>query len=370
MLSGLSVAVLTLCPRKFWQGLRLRGFLLAASAFSAGAAPILIFNLQPQEPLQTFRGNTSFEPGELPTKARFLGGSISGGMLFGYWVRERAEGPEHAPSTTLERCSVWLSHASREPRRNLLLPALLLSIFLIPVLWRTPARPILLFALITGSVAWLQMGVTRNAGGGLHHTALLWPLPQLIVAVAFAGVAQRFRRMAPWAVVPVVAVLCGSSLLLTNQYYSQLIRNGSALTWTDAIYPLSDYLKTVPARDVFVLDWGMFDNLRALNRGTLNLLVGDVFSRDAMSEEDRKTARSIAQPENLFLAHTAGNEFDPRVSKQLAQWTREEGYRKQVLRTIPDRNGRPIFEVFRLIRVSESRTSRMPALTPGPRPAA
>ena len=371
MLGGVAAGAVLVFPRELWRSLRPLNAAVAALAFSAGASPLLIYNLAGPEPLGTLRGNLAWEISQLPAKAPFVTQSLSGSTLFGYWSREDGDALPRDPETRLERVCLWLSGVSGKPRRNLLNPALLAALAAAALLWRTPVRRIVLFTLIAGAVAWLPMGAIRNAGGGVHHTVLLWPLPQLLIGAVFAEAARRFGRAAPAMVTAAVVLVCGSNLLLLNNYYARLIRNGGSVTWTDAIYPLSDYLKTVPARQVFSLDWGLIDPLRLLNRGHLELGVGsEPFAKDAMSEEDRKEARRMAAPGNLFLGHTEGNEFDPRVPRQLAAWAREEGCRKQVLQVIRDRNGRAIFEVFRLEWISGPPTSRTPAPGPASRPGA
>jgi hypothetical protein len=171
----------------------------------------------------------------------------------------------------------------------------------------------------------------------------------MMIALVWAELAWRWRRLGWAAVLAATILVAGSNLLLTNHYYAQLVRNGSTLTWTDAIYPLSEYLKTVPAKDIFVLDWGLLDSLRLLNRGQLNLRVGtEVFAGDVLTEEDLRLAHAMAKPENLFLSHVEGKLFSPQAVKRIEAWAGREGYSKQVLRIIRDRNGRPVFEVFRL----------------------
>ena len=372
LLSGLAAGVVIVFPRELRRSFSARTVTAAVLGFGLGALPLLVYNLDAKPRFSTLRSNAAFDLSELPAKARFLVSSLEGSTLFAYWVREEDERPLRPPRTGLERVSVWLSGVSGKPRRNLLYLCTLLALVLIPVLWRTPARRVLLFGFLVMAVAWVQMGITHNAGGGIHHTALLWPFPQLLIGVALAEVSRRFGRPALWTVAAATVLACGSSLLLTNHYYALLIRAGGSITWTDAIYPLSEYLKkSTPAQQLYVLDWGMFDALRLLNGGRLPLYVGsEPFSKDPMTEEDRKLARSMAEPGSLFLGHTAGNEFDPRVARQLEAWAAQEGYRKRVLEVIRDRNGRAIFEVFRLERVSGSPVSQRPARDRVSRPAA
>ena len=74
---------------------------------------------------------------------------------------------------------------------------------------------------ICGGVTFLAMAVTRNAGGGIHHTVLVWPMPQLLVGSVFGALPWRWLR------VGLVAFLVGANLLVVNQYIVQFERNGS-----------------------------------------------------------------------------------------------------------------------------------------------
>ena len=98
-------------------------------------------------------------------------------------------------------------------------------------------------------VTWIQMALTTNAGGSVHHAVLLWPFPQFVLALALAEASRRLAepsgRWKHWGAVAfsiVVAFLCVTNLLVTNQYLACLIRYGPTVAWTDAIYPLSNSL--------------------------------------------------------------------------------------------------------------------------------
>jgi len=149
--------------------------------------------------------------------------------------------------------------------------------------------------------------------------------------------------------VAIVAAVAGSGLLVTNEYYSQLVRNGPTETWTDAIYPLSDCLRRVKARGVFINDWGMFDNLGMLNRGKLPLLEGsDPLTKPQLNPEDkRRVLERISEPEFIFVAHPDEIELFKGVNARLRALAAEAGYRRVNIAEIADRNGRKTFEVFR-----------------------
>ncbi len=85
-----------------------------------------------------------------------------------------------------------------------------------------------LFAIVCGGVTFPAMAVTRNAGMGIHHSVLLWPMPQLLVGAALGALPWRWLRGKP------VALLVGSNLLVINRYIAQFERNGTVGSFTDA----------------------------------------------------------------------------------------------------------------------------------------
>ena len=164
------------------------------------------------------------------------------------------------------------------------------------------------------AVAWIQMAINRDTGGSIHHTILLWPLPQFIIAVSLAAASYRLGRAGIPAVAAIVAVLGISGALVTNEYFAKAVRNGGGPVLDDAIFPLSRYLKDSQSRWVFALDWGIFEQLRLLHRGRLLLGGGiDQISKPEMTAEDRAIVEQmLSDPENLFVAPHAGFRVLPR----------------------------------------------------------
>jgi hypothetical protein len=212
------------------------------------------------------------------------------------------------------------------------------------------SRRSILFAVVFMAAAWILMALTRNAGGAVHHAVLLWPFPQLVIAIGLAGLSSRWKRAGRSAWALPLAVLCVANLLVTNQYLIQFIRYGSTLTWTDAIYPLSDSLK--PSSDVFVMDWGIYHPLLLLHQGRIKIQVGfDALMRDAPGAEDRRVIDSMLTSRSAVLvAHTPRNEFFAAANRRLQNEAAARGYRKELLRTVPDSHGRDIFEVYRFVK--------------------
>ena len=352
MLAGIGMAALLTFPRQILASITLKRLGIVVLAFGLGALPLLVYNAT--HDWDTFRGNTQFDFTDIPNKARLLAASLTGEALFGWMVAEDHEAPrQRAPSTVIQRAAFAVSAASGQPRRSLMLLALALAVLLAPLARGRELRAIL-FAAIAMSVAWLQMAITRNAGGSVHHAVLIWPLPHLLVAVSFTAASRRLGRFAKPALAVALVFFLVPSLLVMNQYYVQEIRNGGALNWNDAIVPLAVYMREVPASNVFCVDWGILDSIRLLNRGRTPVRVGsDPISKPSLTEEDRgHVLEWIKEPDHVFIAHTAGNEFFQGTNAKLVALAAEMGYQREMIRVIGDSFGRDIFEVYRFRKAS------------------
>jgi hypothetical protein len=128
-----------------------------------------------------------------------------------------------------------------------------------------------------------------------------------------------------------------------------MVRNGGSVAWSDAIFPLSEYLKGVPARSVFSVDWGFEEQLRMLSKNKLPVHIAeDPINKPALTEEDRRNLLELVSGDgNVFVTHCKGLEFYPGLAGKLAEFAGKAGYRRENLAVISDSYGRPTFRVFR-----------------------
>jgi 4-amino-4-deoxy-L-arabinose transferase-like glycosyltransferase len=349
-LSGIGLAALVMLPRQLAARASSRRLGVATLSLCLGALPLILYNIHTRG--GTFHGNTRFDPGDLPFKIRVLADTFRGSGLLGYFSQEDWQTPHpHPPGSWLGQASATLASKTRHPHQSLQLYGFLFSLLLIP-LARGPDLRALVFALIVFLAAWAQMALNAGTGSGLHHTILLWPLPQAIMAISFTAASRRLGRAGVPVVAAATTLLMGSGLLLINEYYSRLERNGGTVTWTDAIFPLTDYLKGAPAKTVFSLDWGFLDSFRMLSHNQVPVRVGEQYLfNPELTEEDRSRLRvMIADPSDLFVAHPEGREFYPGLAKKLVQFAASAGYRQETLAVIADSYDRPMFEVFRFAK--------------------
>jgi 4-amino-4-deoxy-L-arabinose transferase-like glycosyltransferase len=346
-LAGLGVATLVVYPRELVQYLRLRIAVPALICLAAGAFPLLVYNLKSRG--NTIAANAVFAPDAIAPKFAELRNTLNGSALLGYMTGEDWMEHPRLPKTAIERFSFWVHEKSGDHRAGLNWPSFLLALLLVPWLWRTPARRPLLFVLLFLAVTWFQMALTADAGLGVHHIALLWPFPCFFIATAFAEASRPLKRFGKLALALTVAIIAGQNLLVYNQHLEQLIRDGGHGSWTDAIFPLSDRLHRYNTSKIYIIDWGMFNSLRLLNQGGLDLKeTWDLLNRSEPDQAGLKTILSeISNPDHVFVGHTAELEEFKGVSDHLSRSARSAGYEPVHLETVCDGNGRPVFEIFR-----------------------
>jgi hypothetical protein len=131
---------------------------------------------------------------------------------------------------------------------------------------------------------------------------------------------------------------------VTNNYYAELIRNGPAIHWTDAIDPLNVYLQSLRADHVFIGDWGFLETLNLLSEGTLPVASAD-------TSDEAATLNMFAAGQSVFVFHTPAYAFQPELRTRIESAARSHGWEQQHLQTIYDQNGRPTFDVFRFRKV-------------------
>jgi hypothetical protein len=355
MASGAGLAALVLYWREMRAFLRVRMIAAIVVGFGIGAAPLIVYNIR--HPMKTFQGNFHFAPGELRNRAQLLEWCLSGAGLDGYIPGEEWRDHPRQPRSTLERASVAMREIVGERRITGFFWIFAVAALSTP-LWPRQRRA-MAFALITMSAAWLQMAINRETGGGVHHVVLLWPAPQFIVGAAVAGLAEWLRDSAPRLRAPALAALlafcCAANLAGLNQYFSQFVRMGAVGGWTDAIFPLADYLWRNAKGPVFASDWGMVDALVLLHGGKrIYGTAEDVLQRDPNDERTREILTwMLSQPGVLFLTHTPKHEFNEGNAERLNAVMRTMGYEGRVQAVINDSNGRAIFEVVQFSKHGE-----------------
>jgi len=337
-LSGLVVATVAVCWPEVRRALTRRNLAVASAAFLVGAMPLVIYNLHRRN--ATFGSNAHFEtPAHLNQKVMQIRMALDGSPLFGFIVSDDSTHPK-APSSNQERASSWVHDRLGDRRQNGMVYALGVLVLAVPLWWPVRAAR---FSLVFMAVAWTAMAVTRDAGTGTHHAVLIWPFPQIFVAATLGSL--RWRPLAMAAAMVLVAM----NLLVINQYFLQLGRNGAAANFTDALTPLSDALRGTAGRTIYTTDWGIFDTLVLLNQGHLRLrTANEPFMTDSPTESEMDMRQELfSESEALFVDHVQEREEWVGVRDRVERAAHASGFRKDVIQVISDSNGRPVFEIFR-----------------------
>lgn len=337
LFSGLVVATLAVLPREVRARCNRRNICLALAGFCLGALPLIVYNAA--SGFATLRSNSSFDLHQLPSRLHALRITWDGQILWGYMVHAPwSPGVPRETGLAVERVSGDVHGLAGFRYHNELEQAFWLSLALTPLLWFTQARRTLLFCLLAMAVAWFQMALTKGAGDGAHHVVLLWPLPHWFIAVAFTQASRwkpLFRYRAGAAMLGIaVFLLGGENLLLTNEYFYQLAHFGALGSWSDAIYRLSDDAGRIRHAQIVVDDWGILNGLVALSDGHL----------EAARAGDRTPFTG-----NVWIGHTPEFEQQRGATQRIVQAAQAAGFKKQMIETVPDRNGQAVFEIFRFV---------------------
>jgi len=198
------------------------------------------------------------------------------------------------------------------------------------------------------------MAITKDAGLGAHHVVLLWPLPHWFLAVAFVEAAAwrplEWKHAGTILLASAVLFLAVDNLLLTNEYFYQLSAYGPTKSWTDAIFRLSDEAGHIQAEHLVVDDWGILTQLLVLHRNRLPVYFADQsFLAPGISDDDRNWFITRLS-DDVWIGHTTPFLQWTDANERIVRVAREAGFEKHMIGTVPDRNGRQVFEIFRFVR--------------------
>ena len=329
----------------FWpevkRGLKPRIAVVAAAAFVAGALPLVIYNLKHGN--ATVTENAHLDPRSVAGKWIQVHLAANGSSLFGYMTGEEWSPNPKIPRSLQGHAAMWIRDRLGVHRNTGFYYVFGVLLLAVPWWWKYRAAR---FSLVFMAVAWLMMALTHDAGTSAHHVVLLWPFPILFAAVALASL--PWRPLA-WAA---AIIMVAMNLLVLSQYLFQFERDGTGDIWTDAIYPLSASLDEYTGRTFYLIDWGLSDNLNLLHQGRSDLRIATgPFSADSPSPEQLGQIRDMLRdPEALILDHVREHEVFSNVGARLDRAARSFGYHSEMIRTVPDSNGRPMFEILRFAR--------------------
>jgi len=352
MLTGLACAGILTC-RAFVKDLMKTRWRPAVFAFWLGALPWLLYNIHVLPSAGTFQGQR-ISLSNLPSKVIDVAYLLRGNSLHGWAVRNDYARPypdEGVARSWLERTSLAISDRTRRPRRAYLDVGLLCCLLLLPLVTRGDDWHLARFVSVALAGGLLVMLLTRGAGGAIHHFVLLWPLPHVLVGIVAGSL--WYRRSVPirGLVTMSVGALVLSNLLVINEFYALLLRNGGTPRWTDAIYRLADHFQAHRPKSLILLDWGLLGPLRVLSRGTLplepqiNLLQEPGVPR---TQSEQHLERLLSDLDTVFVTNVEPT--FPGAEERLRHFAALRGFVRSSERIFADSNGIPVVRVFTYAR--------------------
>lgn len=377
VVAALLVPLAVLAGRQTRCRLDRRGVILALSAFLVGAAPVVAFNLVTGghtfspflEDLLT--GGRPEQPGglgaALGTRLEQLAGLSSGGVVQALFSGGGGGLPGGSgtlrtvpgggagwlrilPALTWSGASVWLLGAWLGDRRGRRLELTLL----------------LHAGVVLGASCFSPTALNP------HHLLTLYPVFQLMVAVALADAVRWGRRTgrtgsAQAAVLLAVALVVTANLASVSAIQRALRTTGGTGYWSDAIYQLAQDLEErflAPGRSgagalsgerLRIMDWGFTNNLIVLTEGRLPMepVYRQLWRRPA------SVALFLAEvdPDARYLFHASAFSLYDRVPELFAAAAARRDLVPVVEERYHQRDGREVYRLVRLV-ASPSGVSR------------
>ncbi len=329
-LAAMLLAFAVAYPAAVRRSLTVRNIALVVICVALGAAPLIAFNWER-------RGATLQASGNLPTvptleKLVMLQHTLDGRALEHYMFRSSfGEKIPLIGAPIGELVLRWYQESHFGPG-SALLPALLLALLALAFLRRSALFPPLLFSWISMAAAYGAMLVFRDAGAGPHHTVLLDPAPQFIVAASAVALTERWRRGAKTALILICVVVAGSNLWLLGHYARGARANGFSVYWTDGVKNLAEVLRA-QSLQVAALDWGLHNGVQIESRDSV-AFVADTEPRENV----------------LYVTHCDGYVIDDSRTKQFYERLALSKFHMAANRVVADEKGHLVFCLFRLER--------------------
>ena len=327
-LAGIALAFALVYPRSVLQAATLRNLALSMAALIAGAAPLIDFNLRNHAAtLQATGSLISVPPAE---KVMMMRRTLDGRAYEHFMFRSTPGEILPMQGASLGDLALrWYRDSAFHPG-SFLLPALGLALLGLPVLRGSPLFQPVLFAWAAFAGTFLSMFFLADAGAGPHHTVLVYPAPHFIVAATAAALCAKLPYWRGIAFATCCVLIAGSGLCLLGQYYRAGLRNGFSVFWTDGLSNLARQVRA-EGRPAAVVDWGIYNGLRIETGGQREI------SEDPTPRE-----------EVVYVSHCPGYMIDESRYRDFEHILGASRLHVSDLRNIPDRQGHPVFCIFRL----------------------
>jgi len=196
------------------------------------------------------------------------------------------------------------------------------------------------------------------------HFALLQPLAIAVIAIGFGGLlaalldASRAHPVAGWTWPSFAALLTASvivawvafDLAATARYHGALTRSGGLSDHSDATYHLAYHLRYNGMGAPLALDWGLDAPVRFLSRGAVRPIEIFGYASPAAPDAafDARLAPFLDNPDTVYLLRAPQQTvFAGRRAAFMAA-AAARGYTPELAATFSQRDGAPLFELWRV----------------------
>ncbi len=235
-------------------------------------------------------------------------------------------------------------------------------------------RSLVFLTMLAGLIV-VQSAVTVS-GLWPTHLVIVLPIPMITVAVGIVVLAQVLARsprliflhasgrqtarpaqsgtmvggqrwLGIGVAVALVAALLATDLAVDASYHADLQKVGGYVTFSDAIYPLNDYLLAQGVGAPIAMDWGFKYNLQVLSGGRTNPLEIFQYRDPAPPEFYAALTETLKNPSNLYLFHVpeAASSHPDRMAIFLAS-AQAVGRKPTLERSFNHRDGGLVYEVW------------------------
>lgn len=227
---------------------------------------------------------------------------------------------------------------------------------------RNPApqwRQIIFFGLAIAGM--LVLSIFTSSGFHTYNLAVILPLPHLIVGLAGAGMmrsdssaARRFGAARPLAIWLAGALALALNLNTVHLYYAEMMRVGSAMKNSPAIYALAECVNRQGAGKLIVLmDWGIGRSVYALttthwegDEAWLRLLYATAYDPSWDATFTHPDAWYVFRARRYSLLNEWLGRDGPRLAFDLI--AAEKHWRPELITTVRQPNGEDFYEIYTL----------------------
>jgi hypothetical protein len=244
----------------------------------------------------------------------------------------------------------FLDYALTPTNPHMVVVAALVALFAFgAVAGLLPARartfPVVCLALVT-VLTGAQILLTTQATAGWHYIAI-YPFVMIVVAYGAWSLARLFLPSAVGVTVAVIAIGLAALTydgVLMGRYFRALRAEPRFSAWTPAIYDLSRYVRRVKGA-VFVVDWGIYDPLLALDPSRRYLDDEFSFVNSSPAALDVASGQIAAVPgPKVLVTHANGKLVFPTVNANLLK---AEAGHLRLVHTVRGVDGKPVYLLYR-----------------------